>query len=67
LTDQVSPAVELDPNRQYYLHCKAGVRSLKALNCLRQQGFKYLKSINAGGEAIDSSMPRYRVVANDPL
>jgi rhodanese-related sulfurtransferase len=23
---------ELDPDHQYYLHCKAGVRSLKALN-----------------------------------
>lgn len=27
---------ELDPNQQYYLHYKAGVRSLKALNFLRQ-------------------------------
>jgi rhodanese-related sulfurtransferase len=35
---------ELDPNRSYYIHCKAGVRSLKALNFLRQQGFKYLNS-----------------------
>jgi sulfur-carrier protein adenylyltransferase/sulfurtransferase len=39
---------ELDPNQQYYLHCKAGVRSLKALNFLRQQGFKYLKSVKGG-------------------
>ena len=31
---------ELDPNQQYYLHCKAGVRSLKAMNFLKQQGFK---------------------------
>ena len=54
---------ELDPNRQYYLHCKAGVRSLKALNFLRQQGFKYLKSvkgcITAWSEEIDSKAPRY--------
>ncbi len=39
---------EIDPNQQYYLHWKAGVRSLKALNCLRQQGFKFLKSVKGG-------------------
>ncbi len=54
---------ELDPNQQYYLHCKAGVRSLKALNFLRQQGFKYLKSVKGGitawSEEIDSKVPRY--------
>jgi rhodanese-related sulfurtransferase len=31
---------ELGPNQQYYLHCKAGVRSLKALAFLRERGFK---------------------------
>ncbi len=54
---------ELDPNQQYYLHCKAGVRSLKALNFLRQQGFKYLRSVKGGitawSEEIDSKVPRY--------
>ena len=54
---------ELDPNQQYYLHCKAGVRSLKALNFLRQQGFKYLKSVKGGitawSEEVDSKVPRY--------
>jgi molybdopterin/thiamine biosynthesis adenylyltransferase/rhodanese-related sulfurtransferase len=54
---------ELDPNQQYYLHCKAGVRSLKALNFLRQQGFKYVKSVRGGisawSEEIDSNVPRY--------
>ncbi len=54
---------ELDPNQQYYLHCKAGVRSMKALNFLRQQGFKYVKSVKGGITAwsveIDSSVPRY--------
>src|SRR5205085_727511 len=34
---------ELDPNSQYYIHCKSGVRSLRALQFLREQGFKYLK------------------------
>jgi adenylyltransferase/sulfurtransferase len=54
---------ELDPNQSYYIHCKAGVRSLKALNFLRQQGFKYLKSVKGGitawSEEIDSNVPRY--------
>jgi adenylyltransferase/sulfurtransferase len=54
---------ELDPNQQYYLHCKGGVRSLKALNFLRQQGFKYVKSVKGGIAAwsveIDHSVPRY--------
>jgi adenylyltransferase/sulfurtransferase len=54
---------ELDPNTQYYLHCKAGVRSLKALNFLRQQGFKYVKSVKGGisawSEEIDQNVPRY--------
>ena len=54
---------KLDLNQQYYLHCKAGVRSLKALNFLRQQGFKYLKSVKGGITAwsgeIDSKVPRY--------
>jgi adenylyltransferase/sulfurtransferase len=54
---------ELDPNQQYYLHCKAGVRSLKALGFLRQQGFKYVKSVKGGISAwsneIDRNVPLY--------
>jgi len=54
---------ELDPNQQYYLHCKAGVRSMKALNFLRQQGFKYVKSVKGGitawSDEIDRNVPRY--------
>ena len=54
---------ELDPNQRYYLHCKVGMRSLQALNFLRQQGFKYVKSVKGGIDAwsqeIDSNVPRY--------
>jgi len=54
---------ELDPNTQYFLHCKAGVSSLKALNFLRQQGFKYHKSVKGGitawSDEIDRNVPRY--------
>jgi molybdopterin/thiamine biosynthesis adenylyltransferase/rhodanese-related sulfurtransferase len=54
---------ELDPNRQYYIHCKSGIRSLRALQFLREQGFKYIKSvkggINAWADEIDHSIPKY--------
>jgi adenylyltransferase/sulfurtransferase len=54
---------ELDPNQQYYLHCKGGVRSLKALKFLREQGFKYLKSVKGGiiawADEIDPNLPKY--------
>ena len=40
------------------------MRSLKALNFLRQQGFKYLKSVKGGitawSEEIDSKVPQYQ-------
>ncbi|MEY2428057.1 MAG: sulfur-carrier protein adenylyltransferase/sulfurtransferase [Verrucomicrobiota bacterium] len=54
---------ELDPNSQYYIHCKSGVRSLRALEFLREQGFKYLKSvkggINAWADEIDHGVAKY--------
>jgi len=54
---------ELDPNQQHYIHCKSGVRSMKALHFLRQQGFKYLKNVKGGilawAEEIDPSVPKY--------
>ena len=54
---------ELDPNQTYYIHCKAGVRSMKALMFLREQGFKYLKSVKGGigawSDEIDRDVPKY--------
>jgi adenylyltransferase/sulfurtransferase len=54
---------ELDPNAQYYIHCKMGGRSMKALQFLRGQGFKYLKNVKGGIDAwsdeIDRNVPRY--------
>ncbi|MBL9138000.1 MAG: molybdopterin-synthase adenylyltransferase MoeB [Verrucomicrobiales bacterium] len=54
---------ELDPNQQIYIHCKSGVRSLKALRFLREQGFKYVKSVKGGilawADEVDSSVPKY--------
>ena len=54
---------DLDPNQQYYIHCKSGIRSMKALNFLREQGFKYLKNVKGGisawADEIDPSVPKY--------
>ena len=54
---------ELNPNQIIYIHCKMGGRSRKAVDFLKQQGFKYCKSvaggINAWSDEIDSTVPRY--------
>jgi adenylyltransferase/sulfurtransferase len=54
---------ELSPKQPYYLCCKTGVRSLKALKFLRERGFKHVKSVRGGltawSEAIDPSVPKY--------
>jgi adenylyltransferase/sulfurtransferase len=54
---------ELDPNQHIYIHCKSGVRSLKALQFLREQGYKYLKSVRGGIDAwadeVDHNVPKY--------
>ena len=63
LSELMHRFTELDPNQTIYLHCKMGARSLKAVDFLKQQGFKYCKSvaggINAWTEEIDPSVPRY--------
>jgi adenylyltransferase/sulfurtransferase len=54
---------ELNPNQQHYIHCKSGIRSLKALQFLKEQGFKYLKSVKGGisawSDEIDHNVPKY--------
>jgi len=53
----------LDPNQAYYIHCKSGIRSLKALKFLREQGFKYLKNVKGGisawSDEIDHNVAKY--------
>jgi adenylyltransferase/sulfurtransferase len=39
---------ELDPERPYYLHCQAGVRSLRAVALLRTRGFRAVHSVQGG-------------------
>jgi len=54
---------ELDPNQQIYLHCKSGIRSMKAVKFLKEQGFKYVKSVKGGitawSDEIDPGVPKY--------
>ena len=53
----------LSPDEEIVLHCKAGVRSMKALKALKDMGFSNLKSMRGGinewSEKIDSSVPLY--------
>jgi len=53
----------LTPDDEIVLHCKAGVRSMKALKALEEMGFHNLKSMRGGinewSEKIDSSVPLY--------
>jgi len=54
---------ELDPNQRIYIHCKSGARSLRALQFLREQGFKHVKSVKGGitawSDEIDPAVPKY--------
>lgn len=54
---------ELDPNQTLYVHCKSGVRSMKAVKFLKEQGFKYAKSVKGGisawSDEIDHSVAKY--------
>jgi adenylyltransferase/sulfurtransferase len=53
----------LKPSDEIVLHCKAGVRSLKAAKALLEMGFQNVKSMRGGieewAEKIDPSLPRY--------
>jgi adenylyltransferase/sulfurtransferase len=54
---------ELDRDRELIVHCKSGMRSLKATQFLRQQGFQKVKNLKGGihawAERIDPTMPKY--------
>jgi len=54
---------ELAPETSYYIHCKSGVRSMQALQFLRERGFKSVKSVRGGitawAKEIDPSLPLY--------
>jgi len=54
---------ELDPARTYYVHCRSGGRSLKAVKLLQEHGFQHVKSVKGGivawAEEIDPTLPKY--------
>ena len=54
---------ELNQDQEMVIHCKSGMRSLKATNFLRQQGFRKVKNLKGGilawATSIDPTMPKY--------
>jgi sulfur-carrier protein adenylyltransferase/sulfurtransferase len=54
---------ELDTSREIVAHCRSGVRSAKAVNFLRQAGFKKVHNLSGGilawADRVDSTMPKY--------
>jgi len=54
---------ELDSSREIVLHCHHGQRSMRALQMLRQAGFRKLKNLRGGIDSwsreVDPSVPRY--------
>ena len=54
---------ELDPNADIVAHCKSGARSQKAVDLLKQNGFKRVRNMTGGilawGEKVDRSVPKY--------
>ena len=54
---------ELDSSREIVVHCKMGGRSAKAVDFLRQSGFKRASNLAGGiqawSEKIDPSVPKY--------
>lgn len=54
---------ELDSSREIVVHCKSGARSAKAVDFLRQSGFKRASNLTGGilawAERIDPSLPKY--------
>src|SRR5437868_5280917 len=54
---------ELDSSREIVAHCRSGVRSAKAVNFLKQSGFKKVRNLAGGilawADRVDPSMPKY--------
>jgi adenylyltransferase/sulfurtransferase len=54
---------ELDSSREIVAHCRSGVRSGKAVDFLRQAGFRKVKNLAGGilawADRVDPKMPKY--------
>ena len=64
LGEVIARMSEIDENRETVIHCKAGVRSARAVEALQRAGFKgNLKNLRGGITAwsneVDPSVPKY--------
>jgi adenylyltransferase/sulfurtransferase len=54
---------ELDSSKEIIAHCRSGVRSAKAVDFLRQAGFKKVRNLAGGilawADRVDPKMPKY--------
>jgi sulfur-carrier protein adenylyltransferase/sulfurtransferase len=54
---------ELDLNGEFVMHCKSGVRSGKAVDLMKQSGFRKVRNMKGGilawSDKVDSSVPKY--------
>ena len=54
---------ELDPSSEIIAHCKSGMRSAKAVDLLKQSGFKKARNMKGGilawSDQVDPSVPKY--------
>jgi len=54
---------EFNPEDEIVLHCRSGVRSGKAAELLRQNGFKHVRNMRGGilawSDTVDPSVPKY--------
>lgn len=54
---------ELDPQAEYVMHCKSGMRSGKACDLLRQNGFTNVRNMKGGilawADKVDPRVPKY--------
>ncbi len=54
---------ELDKTAEYIMHCKSGMRSAKACDILKQNGFSKVRNMKGGilawSDKVDPSVPKY--------
>ena len=54
---------ELDPQAEIVAHCKTGGRSQKAVDLLKQNGFKNVRNMTGGitawSDKVDPTVPKY--------
>jgi len=63
LGDLAKRLSELDPNAEIVAHCKSGARSQKAVDFLKQSGFKNVRNMTGGilawSDKVDPTVPKY--------